>query len=168
MMRGRTRRRVFRLVVLTGAFWAIGTAQAMAQPGCIGTIDGVPLESADSSGNAMELDADSVVSVAVSSRELISSVEIGLELGPFSWTTLDHVVDPPSNQWSGTLNVSEFSPGGVGLYHVIANKRQMLFRHVDQHHRAFTIHDGGGIGVKRNDHFRTKCTGVGSVAGHKG
>ena len=108
-------------VVIAFAVLATAASPATAQEAsCTASFGGRTAASAASPGDAIPIDADSPLALTASSSDPISHIKIVLSLGPVDLTVIDRDVAPPEQTWTGSVNPSEVTALGVGLYRASA------------------------------------------------
>jgi hypothetical protein len=107
-------------VAVLGAVLDAGPASAEIDGPCTATVDGIDVaaRSADDTGDAIEVDRDSEIEIVVESDAIVDRYTVELEFAGFRWQVSEG--EPDSTVWSDTIDVSDYSRFGVGLYKVHA------------------------------------------------
>jgi hypothetical protein len=100
----------------------VTTAWAEVDGNCEATIKGVDVRnrSSTSAGDAIDVDENEVVAVAMTSPVGFASHKIDLEIAGVR-RTVSSKTDEGDTQWSGTVNVKDYAWAGAGLYKVIGS-----------------------------------------------
>jgi hypothetical protein len=120
------RRLARRLLYLSAILWTVAllsplatTAWAEVDGNCEATIKGVDVRgrSSTSAGDAIDVDDNEVVAVAMTSPAGFASHNLDLEIAGVR-RTVSSKTDDGDTQWSGTVNVKDYAWACAGLYKV--------------------------------------------------
>jgi hypothetical protein len=108
-------------MAMTLSMWMSSPAAAQSASGCSATIDGVDLSTASTRSTALELDANSTVTVIARAPGPITSVNVRLLFGPFGVTVVNEAIRSNEASYTEVVEVADIARWGVGLYKVEAN-----------------------------------------------
>jgi hypothetical protein len=100
----------------------VSPAWAEVDGNCEATIKGVDVRgrSSTNAGDAIDVDDNEVVTVAMTSSAGFASHKIDLEIAGVR-RTVSSKTDDGDTQWSGSVNVKDYAWAGAGLYKVIGS-----------------------------------------------
>lgn len=114
---------------LSAILWTVTLLSPLVSPAwaeisgnCEATIKGVDVRgrSSASAGDAIDVDENEVVGVAMTSPAGFASHKIDLEIAGVR-RTVSSKTDDGDNEWSGSVNVKDYAWAGAGLYKVIGS-----------------------------------------------
>jgi hypothetical protein len=123
------RRLTRRIMYLSAILWIVTLLSPFVSPAwaeiegnCEATIKGVDVRgrSTTSAGDAIDVDENEVVAVAMTSPAGFASHKIDLEIAGIR-RTVSSKTDDGDTSWSGTVNVKDYAWAGAGLYEVIGS-----------------------------------------------
>ena len=123
------RRLARQLLYLSAILWSVALLSTLVSPAwaevdgnCEATIKGVDVRgrSSTSPGDAIDVDDNEVVAVAMTSPAGFASHKIDLEIAGVR-RTVSSQTDDGDTQWSGSVNVNDYAWAGAGLYKVIGS-----------------------------------------------
>lgn len=123
------RRLARRIMYLSAILWIVTLLSPFVSPAwaelegnCEATIKGVDVRgrSSTSAGDAIDVDENEVVAVAMTSPAGFASHKIDLEIAGVR-RTVSSKTDDGDTSWSGNVNVKDYAWAGAGLYKVIGS-----------------------------------------------